>query len=677
VAAIAPDTTRARAAALIERSPGLVPCTAAFGVLLWFAGDEGGFRGTTWMPATLLLGAVLLVCLAALPRPHPSRAALVAVLLLAAYGIFSLLSVLWADQQELAWDAGNRTVLYALLLALCALWPLRDRAAAVLLGALGLGIAAIALVELLKTAGADQAVQYFEEARLAEPVGYANANVALWMMGLLPCIVLAGRRGVPAVVRGLFLGSAGLLAGAALLGQSRGWLIVLPLVALLAVLVVPGRGRTIAGIAAVGVAVALILDPLLDVYSDWRPFQPPGESFDRALEALLLVSAGLAVVGTLAALADRRVRLSDSGARRASAAAVAAAALVAVAGVAGYAVVERNPFTAASDAWDEFKEGGSSPTGTSSRLGAGFSTYRYDYWVVAWDEFKKAPLLGAGADNFGRAYQRDGESVQTPRYPHSTEMVALAETGLLGALLLGGAFLSGVLAALPGRRRADLTGAAAGAGILMFGYWLLHGSIDWIWEFPGLAGSALAGLGIAIAVTGGLQQQGASSPALLAGRRAVGLAAVGAALVAVSVVPPWLAEREQRRATEIAASSPDAAVERLERAAQLNPLSPVPDKAAAIVAIRRGRYAAAERALRRALERDSGDSGVYLLLGGITSEAGRQREARALLERARRLAPRDDVVAHALFELRKRGRVTPSQLDRWIGDDVRNRIGRD
>jgi tetratricopeptide (TPR) repeat protein len=677
MAATVEHTGRPRAAALVERSPGLVPSIAAFGVLLWFAADEGGFRGTSWMPGLLLLGAVLIVCLAALPRPKPSRAALAAVLLLAAYGGFCLLSVLWAEQEELAWDAGNRTLLYAVFLALVSLWPLRDRSAPAILGAFGLGIAAIALVELLRTAGADQSVQYFEEGRFAEPVGYANANVAVWMSGLLPCLVLAGRRGVPALLRGLFLGAAGLLAGTALLGQSRGWLIVLPFVALVAVLVVPGRGRTVAATAAVGVAIALILDPLLDVYSDWRPFRPPGETFDAALEALLLASAALAVIGTLAALADRRVRLSEGQARRASAAAVVAAALVALAGVAGYAVVERSPVSAASDAWDEFKEGGSSPTGTSSRLGAGFSTYRYDYWAVAWSEFKREPLLGAGADNFGRAYMREGKSTQTPRFPHSTEMAALAETGLLGALLLGGAFVCGLVAAWPGRRRADLTGAAAGAGVLMFGYWLLHGSLDWIWEFPGLAGSALAGLGVAIAVAGGLRSEPDRRPALLTGRRAVALAVAGAALVAVAVVPPWLAEREQRRGTELAATSPDAAIERLDRAAQLNPLSPVPDKAAAIIEIRRGRYQAAERRLREAFERDSADSGLYLLRAGVTSAAGRHGEARELLEEARRLAPRDGVIDRALTELRERGRLSPRDLDRWISEDVSDRIGRD
>jgi Flp pilus assembly protein TadD len=147
--------------------------------------------------------------------------------------------------------------------------------------------------------------------------------------------------------------------------------------------------------------------------------------------------------------------------------------------------------------------------------------------------------------------------------------------------------------------------------------------------------------------------------------------------VALSVVPPWLSAREQRRATEIAAATPDAAVERLERAARLNPLSPVPDKAAAIIEMRRGRYAAAAAALRKAFERDSGDSGLHLLLGVIESEAGRPLRARQLVAQAHRLAPRDEVVAATLRELGRAGRVDPRSLDRRIQRDVRLRIGRD
>jgi hypothetical protein len=654
-----------------------VPSLLAFAGLLWFAADKGGFTATTWMPATLLLGAGLVVCLAVLPRPRPRRAALAAILLLAGYGAFCLFSMLWADQPELAWDAGNRTLLYALILALCALWPLRGRSAAVVLGAFGLGVAAIALIELLKASGADLAIHYFDEGRFAHPVAYTNANVGLWMLALLPCAVLAGRRGVPVPLRGLFLGAAGLLAGAALLGQSRGWLMVLPIVAVLAILLIPGRGRTIAALAAVGATIALILGPLLDVYTDLRAFEPPGAVFDSALRALLFASGGLAVLGTLAAIVDERVQLSAARARRISAAVVVAAALGAIGAVAGYAVVERNPFTAATDAWNELKQGGYSPTERSSRLTAGFSTYRYDYWRVAWSEFEGAPLLGAGADNFGHAYLRRGESPQRPRFPHSTEMVALAETGLIGALLFGGAFVCALVAALPGRRRADLAGAAAGAGLLMFAYWLVHGTLDRFWEFPALAGAALGGLGVAVAVARGLNEDAAEPSPLLSRRRVLAAACVCSLLLALSLVPPWLSERDRRDAIDLARTNPDAALARLDRAARLNPLSPAADRTAGMIELRRGRHDEAVRELRHALERDSGDSDLHFLLGLAESEAGRPRLAVRLVAEARMLAPRDHVAAAVLRELRRAGRLDPLRLDPWTRADYRRRIALD
>ena len=239
----------------------------------------------------------------------------------------------------------------------------------------------------------------------------------------------------------------------------------LPIVAVLAILVVPGRGRTIAAFAAVGAAILLIMDPLLDVYSE---LPPAGPARSRLRQCAACAAARLR--GTHRCRRPGRggrpnaFRISAARARGISAATVVAVALATVAVVAGYAIVERNPVSASADAWDEFKQGGYSPTERSSRLSAGFSTYRYDYWRVAWGEFEDAPLLGAGADNFGRAYLRQGESPQRPRFPHSTEMVALAETGVVGALLLGAAFVCALLAALPGRRGADLGAAASGAG---------------------------------------------------------------------------------------------------------------------------------------------------------------------------------------------------------------------
>ena len=112
-----------------------------------------------------------------------------------------------------------------------------------------------------------------------------------------------------------------------------------------------------------------------------------------------------------------------------------------------------------------------------------------------------------------------------------------------------------------------------------------------------------------------------------------------------------------------------------DRAADLNPLSPLPDKATGVVEIRSGDYTAADRALRAAYERDTGDPGLHLLLGVVASSAGHQREAIRLVSEARRLAPQDEIAPRVLRALRKGRELDPRGVDRLIQANVERRIG--
>jgi O-antigen ligase len=668
------EALRFRAGRTLLASPSFPVALLGVAVFIWFAGDEGGFRGTTWMPATLLLMALFAVGLWALPRPRPPRAVLVGIGLLAGYAAWSYLSILWADQQGIAWDGANRTALYAVVFAMFALWPMRGEPAAIVLGALGLGVAAVGLVELLRVGGAAQSIQYFHEGRLSEPTGYSNANVALWFTGFWPCIVLAGRREVPAVLRGLFLGSAVLLASLAVLGQSRGWLLTLPFVICLAVALVPGRGRTIAALAVVGIAFAVISSPVLDVYDAWHPKAPPGAAWNDAVRAILLASAALVAVGVLAALVDRRVRISEASARRVSGAVAAAFTLACVGALAGAAIAADHPVGTVKDRWEEFKTDLGDPQFGHSRLGTSLSSYRYDGWRVAWKSFERHPVAGVGADNFFLDYARRGRSFQTPVYPHSLEFRVLSQTGLVGVLLFVGALAAALAAALPALRRGGaLGGAAAGAGVMVFVYWVVHGSVDWFFEVPGLGAPAFAMLGIATAVAASRRpERGRPLPG---GRPAMFAYACLAVLLAVGITIPWLAERELRDGRAIAGSDPTAALKRLDRASKLNPLSPLPDAAAGVIETRLGHLSAAREHFRAALERDGGSSFSYLQLSAIASVEDQQGEALRLVGRARDLAPRDEVAKAVQRRLRRGGRVTPEQVNRLAVSDFDTRLG--
>ena len=663
-----------RAGEFLAASPSFVPALLAVGVFIWFAADEAGFRGSTFLGGGLALVALLALSLVALPRPEPRRAALVAIALLAGYAIWSYLSILWADQQGVAWDGANRTVLYALVLALFALWPMRADAATALLAVFGLGIAVVGLIEILRAEDSASSIAYFHEGRLSEPAGYVNANVALWFTGFWPCLILAGRRQVPAALRGLLLGAAGLLACLAVLGQSRAWLALLPIMAVVAVAVVPGRGRTIVSLAAVAVLVLSVRATLVDYYDAFDPARPPGQAFSEVVDAILLVSGTLAALGLLVAIVDRRVRLGEGTARRISAAFAVGFALMCVGGVTAAAIAVGDPVQEVEKRWDEFKSGEGEPSFEGSRLASSsVASYRSDLWRVAWENFEREPITGVGADNFLRDYLLRGDTDFPPSYPHSLEFRVLSQTGIVGFLLLGGAFVAGLMAALPALRHGRLAGAAAGAAVLGFAYWVVHGSLDWFFEFPGLGAPAFAMLGIGAAVAATVP--GKPGMRLPGGRvAAVGAAALGM-LLAVGFALPWLAERDLRDAREISASNPELALEKLDRASRLNPLSPLADKTAALVLLRSERFDRARAELREAIERDERDSFAWMQLGAIASVEMRQADAVRHLERARRLSPNDTVVAGVLRAIRRGRVVDPQRVNRAILREIDVRVG--
>jgi hypothetical protein len=302
-------------------------------------------------------------------------------------------------------------------------------------------------------------------------------------------------------------------------------------------------------------------------------------------------------------------------------------------------------------------------------------THRYDYWRVSWESFERHPLAGVGVDNYGRDYLLHGKTIQTPAYPHSVELRALSETGLVGALLLCAGLGAALYACLPALRRPDLAGAAAGAGVVMFGYWVIHGSIDWLWEFPGLGGPAFAGLGIAASIAAGRKGPLPSLEPLLAGPRRIGLAVALALPLAVGLGLPWMAARELRKGRALTRTDPFGALRRLDRSSALNPLSSTADVTAGLVDLRIGRQGPAQRRLRKALAREPGDPFAYLQLGAIASLEGRRGEALRLVGRARKLAPRDAVIAESAHILRNGKTLDPERVDALFLRDIDQRIG--
>src|SRR4051812_29280749 len=121
-----PGTGRAR----------LVRAAMTVGVIAWWTLHQGGAAPSTWYLGALVVLLVLLAAVWAGVVAPPGRAATVALGALAAFTLWSFLSITWATARGDAWDGANRTLLYLTVFALFALLPWRPSEAGALLPAL-------------------------------------------------------------------------------------------------------------------------------------------------------------------------------------------------------------------------------------------------------------------------------------------------------------------------------------------------------------------------------------------------------------------------------------------------------------------------------------------------------------------------------------------------------------
>lgn len=639
------------AGASLRAAPGTLPCLLAIVALLVVAADGGGVRLGAWTP--LAFGLLALLALTAVllrdglrTVPAPVLAALGG---LAAVCAWSYLSILWAADQGAAWEGANRTLLYLLVAALFGLWRQRPETAAVLLGVWAAGMATLAAVVAVRILRADTLGDWFNGDRLVQPLGYANAQAAAWLMAAWPCVILAASPRLPGAVRAWLAGGAVLLVDLALLSLSRGAVLSVPIVAVLLLALAPGRLRHLAVLAVVGAGVALTAPTVLDVGPALRAGVGERDAVDAALRAAL--AGGLAVVVVVAGglvLGRRAVRDGwfgpDTADRARALWARAAAVGVLVAAVAVVALAG-NPVNRAADAWESFTGGYESTRGsTESRLGD-LGSNRSDFYRVALDTFADHPVRGVGVDNYQAAYLRLGTARESPRYSHSWPLGVLAQLGLAGLLLVFGWLAATGWAAIRAVRGASELGAAVAVGALVaFGSWLVHGAADWFWEYPPIALPAFALLGLALALVPGRE------PARGARWATGGAAAIVvlATLAAVSYWAPWASERASAEAGRTWPQNPLHAYERIDDAARLNPLAAGPYLTGGTIAVRRGTLGVADRYFAAALVRYPDSAYATLQRGAIASARGDNARAIALLRRAARLDGRDDVAAGAL-----------------------------
>ena len=626
--------------------PHVAPVAIVAITLVW-AFRDGGFPATSWYPAGLLIGG--LVVAQALGRfLHVGRdLPTAAVASLIAFAALELASVVWASSKGAAWDSANRTFVYGFIFLLFAGWRSSQRSKHVLVLLLVGGLTAVALRSLYSAA--QHPADAFLSGRLSAPTGYANATAALFLIPFWPAASLAADRTRGALFRALALGCAAALAAVAYVPESRGALYAFPLGVLALLVLAKDRFRTTIALTVALAPTAYFVHTLSRPYAAVT-LHDRGHATHQALLAAIIAGLVAATLGGGLAFADRRYVIpvpAWSRYARIVAIVVAAAALIGVAAT-------HDPRAAVRNAWTSFRAPAETDGVGGTRLFGNLGSNRYDFWRVALIMTKRHPVLGVGADNFGEAYLQDRRSEEQPQYPHSLEMSVLSQTGVLGALIF--LLFAGLVVAViaRARREAAASGAlVAGCGAA-FAYWMIHGSVDWLWEFPALGGAAFVLLGV---IGPSLR-----TPTTSRGLRLV--AVVLTAVISLSFVGPWLALRQTDRASGVWRSDPRLAYDLIHQASWLNPLSDNPALTEMTIAAERGDVARMRSSAERAIARDHHNWFSQLQLAVALSNQKRWTEAKKAAADAHRLNPAEPLVAMVIQSIHSRRALRPNAIDR-------------
>jgi O-Antigen ligase len=611
----------------------VAPCAVATITIAW-AWLNGGFTTTTWYLGGLLIAGFLVTQILGGAIGFSRAPIMLAVGLLGAFAAFEGLSILWASSKGDAWDAANLTCVYVFVMLLFSGWRASVPERQLLVALYVTAIAGVGVLTLFK-ASHDVAGSFVTE-RLGAPTGYPNASAALFLIPFFPAVALGASRSLAVPVRALAVGAAAALACVAYVPESRGALYMFPLACLLLVCLATARITMIVTLAVALAPTAILIHPLS------QPYEAVGERLraaatHHAAVLTLLAAISAAAAHVLVAIVDRRLPSTPHAwIRRAG---LVSTAVVIIAAVAFAAV--HHPLATERRLWSSFRSEDTTQTAGSTRFGS-LGSHRYDFWRVSLDLAKDHPAGGVGAGNFGEHYLQSRRTGEQPQFPHSVEMSVVSQTGAIGTTLFLLFVAFAALAVVRNRRHGGAAAALGAGGATAFAYWLLHGSVDWLWEFPALGAGAFMLLGIA------------AGPAMLSRvplKLPVAVAVITAA-IAVSFIAPWASAKQVTRASEIWRADPAAAYTALDQAADLNPLSDGPPVVEGTIAAERGDVERMRASFERAIARDPNNWFSRLQLAVALAQRHRWGAAEKAAEQAARLDPLEPAIPTIRMALR-------------------------
>jgi Flp pilus assembly protein TadD len=628
-------------------------------LIIYIALKNGGYDEIPRDEAGVLVWWLVLIGTLAgvLPAVRARPAYGVLIVLLAALGVWTALSLSWTQSAERTMIELARVATYLGFLVLAVGLQRRGYGRELLYG-VAAGLAAVVVLAVLSrleppwfpTQTTGRFITGVEiERRLAYPLNYSSGLAALTAMGL-PLFVFLAASGRSVVGRSL--GIAALpIAALALWWTGSGLSIPLSAIGLVVYLVITSdRLAALASLAlaAVGGLVLILASHSRAALERGLPTPDALREGDQLLVIAVIVC--LVVIGGWVALQPVLRRLprregpsiSPQRARQLIVAGlVALVAIVAVAGATG----------ALSDRWNSFKSAsGLDPNegGQGAQLTDVSARGRFQFWEGAVDAWRSEPVLGIGPGTyeFWWAQHGDPDAAIFVRDAHSLYLETLAELGPVGFLLIC-AFVAVTLAVGAVRAWRSTLGArpelaAAVAACFVFA---AAAAVDWVWELAALPAAFM--FLAAIAVGGAAPADDPPSepdpdrdrgwsrwapPALTAALSLVALAAIVIPLASASAV-------DQSR-QEVADGQLDTALDSARDAVAIEPYASTPRLQEATTLELLGRLDEAVAAARAATDRESTNWRPWLVLSRLEARNGDAQAAVDAYTKAQSLFPR-------------------------------------
>ena len=332
---------------------------AAGAAIAWH--DRGSIAAVDFLPSALVVALLVAAILWSRAGRRPARQAAVALAALVGLALWAGVSAAWAPIPSLARDEALLVLFGALAFTVPVLTVRTPRDRLVGLGVLTGGLALLALGTVWKLHTSVDPNDVFRYRRLSFPITYANASAGLFLAGVWPAVLLAGRRAAAAPVRVVSFGAATLLLGTSLLAQSKGGVLGLAVSLLVLVAVSAARLRLLTTGLLAALPVAAAFGTLTAAYRATGP----GEIRDvhRAATALVILTGVSILLGAAYVAVDRRLTLDEH--RRRLVGRTALGMAVAVVAVAAVGAATASPGTWLHDQWRSFKHAPTTGAGST------------------------------------------------------------------------------------------------------------------------------------------------------------------------------------------------------------------------------------------------------------------------------------------------------------------------